>query len=74
MIIRNDQVEHVWSVQYEINFFEYSIFVRGTEDEMRAYMKSEMSYIGSYHALTEREIKAVNELKAKIYIAPVLKL
>lgn len=67
---RNGQLEMVWRVEYEINLFEYTIFVRGTEDEMRRYMTSEIGHVGKYSACTMRELDAVDTLHLPVYIAP----
>lgn len=69
-IERNGQLEMVWRVEYEINLFEYTIFVRGTEDEMRRYMTSEIGHVGKYSACTMRELDAIDILHLPIYIAP----
>ena len=62
----------VWQVTYEKNRFKFSIFVEGTEPEMRAYLNSEMGFVGSYHACTKDEVKAARLLRFPIYIAPEL--
>ena len=62
----------VWKVNYKINGFQYSLFIRGTEDEMRKYMDSEMGFVGSYHAINEMEEKEAKDLGFKIYWAPEL--
>ena len=70
MIVRNNQVEHIWQVQYEKSRFQYYIYIKGTEDEMREYMESEMGFVGRYSALSEKEKEALHTLRAKVYIAP----
>lgn len=63
--------ERVWKVEYINNErFSYSLFIRGTESEMRDYLESEMGYVGRYHALSPFEIKAIEDLQLKIYLAP----
>ena len=52
------------------NGFKKPLFIRGTEDEFRAYMTFEFGYVGAYHALTDDEIAAANKLRIPIYIAP----
>ena len=69
-VVRRNQIEHIWKVSYIKNGFKFPIFVRGTEDEMRDYLESEMGYVGSYHALTEKEEGAVYELQLTVYLAP----
>lgn len=71
-VVRNNQVEQVWRIEYENKMFQQIILVRGTEDEVREYMDSEMGFMGKYHALTESEIQAAHKLDIKIYIAPKL--
>lgn len=63
--------ERIWKVDY-INKerFEYSIFVRGTESELHDYLNSEMGFVGRYHALSPFEVKSVEDLQLKIYLAP----
>ena len=72
MIVRNGQVEQIWSVSYRHNGFKYSIYVRGTESEMQDYMESEMGFVGSYFALSSKEIDAITTLQTTVYIAPKL--
>lgn len=72
LIARNNQVVQVWKVRYLHNYFEWPLFVSGTEDEMREYLDSEVGYVGSYRALTDQEVSAVKVLGLKIYIAPQL--
>ena len=69
-IERDGYLEQVWKVDYEYRRFKFSLFVRGTEPEMHAYMESEMGYVGGYHACTDKELDAVKTLKIPIYIAP----
>ena len=71
-IIRNDEIEQVWRVEYEHKLFKQLILVRGTESEMQEYMNSEMGYVGSYRACTDREIDSAKFLRIPIYIAPKL--
>lgn len=72
LIVRNDEPEQVWRVEYKNNYFQQVILVRGTWHEMLAYMESEMGFVGRHHALTEDEIRAAKKLDIKIYIAPEL--
>lgn len=72
-VVRHNQLEHVWKVVYENNYFEQPIFVRGTEDEMREYMESEFGYVGKYHACNDQQVDYINKLRLKIYIAPQLR-
>lgn len=63
--------ERVWKVEYINNErFSYPLFIRGTEAEMHDYLESEMGYVGRYHALSPLEIKAIEDLQLKIYLAP----
>jgi len=71
-IQRNGYIEQVWRVEYQNKFFNQLILVRGTEPEARAYMESEMGFMGRYRACTEKELSAANVLKLPIYIAPKL--
>ena len=71
-IVRNNQIEEVWRVEYENNYFKQILFIRGTEDEFRDYMTSEFGFVGRYSACTDSELAAVNKLKIPIYIAPEL--
>ena len=73
MLVRNNQVEQIWQVQYEENGFKYYIYIRGTADEMYEYLDSEMGFVGQHHALDEKEKEALRILKAKVYIAPQLR-
>lgn len=70
LIVRDGQVVQVWQVGYKINGFEYALFVEGTEDEVKGYMRSEMAFMGRYSACTDDEIAAVKKLRLPIYIAP----
>ena len=69
-VVRRNQVERVWKINYTKNGFRWPIFIRGTEDEMRDYLESEMGYVGSYHALTKQEEDAVYQLQLTVYLAP----
>lgn len=69
-IIRNNRIEEVWMVTYTENGFKKPLFIRGTEDEFRAYMEYEFGYVGAYTALSNSELKAVEKLRLPIYIAP----
>ena len=69
-IVRNNQIEEVWRVVYEENGFKKPLFIRGTEDEFRAYMGFEFGYVGEYFALTDAEVSAVKSMKIPIYLAP----
>ena len=71
-IIRNNEIEQVWRVEYEHKLFKQLILVRGTESEMREYMNSEIGYVGRYSACTDRELDAAKLLRIPIYIAPKL--
>jgi len=71
-IVRNNQIEEVWKVEYMNNYFKQVLFIRGTEDEFRSYMESEFGYVGRYSGCTDDEIAAVNKLRIPIYIAPEL--
>ena len=68
----NGDIELIWRVEYEYRGFKQLILVRGTENEMRAYMDSEMGYVGRYSACSDREIDAAKVLKLPVYIAPKL--
>lgn len=68
-IERNGQLEMVWGIEYELHFFKFTLFVRGTEDEMREYVTSEFGYVGRYSACTDKELVAVNTLHLPIYLA-----
>ena len=70
LIVRNGQPENVWMVTYTENGFKKPLFIRGTEDEFRAYMEYEFGYVGGYHGLTDEEVNAVKKLRLPIYIAP----
>lgn len=73
IIQRKGQVVQVWEIEYQSEErFMYKLFVRGTEDEVRAYMESEMGYMGRYSACTDEEIRAIRKLRMKIYLAPQL--
>ena len=71
-MVRNNQIEEVWRVEYSNKFFQQVVFIRGTEAEMRAYMESEFGYVGRYHACTFHELDAIETLGLKIYLAPEL--
>ena len=71
MIIRNKQLEQVWLFTIERNMFETVLFIKGTESEVLDYINSELpNDNGRYHAITEDEIKLLEKLNIKIYIAP----
>lgn len=70
MIVRNNQIELVWRVEYNNKHFKQVIFVRGTEDEVRDYMESEFGFMGKYHACADKEVDAIETLRMPIYIAP----
>lgn len=73
MVVRNNQVEQIWQVQYDENGFKYYIYIRGTADEMYDYLNSEMGFVGQHHALSDKEKDALWILKAKVYIAPEIR-
>jgi len=61
----------IWQIQYmNEERFSYKLFVRGTEEEVSAYMKSEMGFMGRYSACTKEEEKAIKTLGLKVYLAP----
>ena len=67
-----EKLEEVWRVEYSNRLFNQLICIRGTEDEMRAYMESEFGYVGKYSACTSKELDAIDILSIPIYIAPKL--
>lgn len=67
-----ERLEEVWRVEYSNRLFDQLICVRGTEDEMRAYMESEFGYVGRYSACNGKELDAIGILGIPIYIAPKL--
>ena len=69
-IERDGYLERVWKVKYSSHGFKYCILIRGTEPEMRAYLESEMGFVGGYRALSDREIDYAEALDIPIYIAP----
>lgn len=71
-ILRNNYVEQVWRVEYREKFFQWVLFIRGTEPEMQEYMESEIGYVGSYHAISDADIDRAKKLGFKIYLAPEL--
>lgn len=73
MIVRNNQVEQIWQVEYDENGFKYHIYIRGTADEMYDYLNSEMGFVGRHHALSDKEKDALHILNAKVYIAPEIR-
>jgi len=72
LVVRKTGVEHIWRIKYTDRGFDYHIYVRGTESEVRAYMECEMGHMGAYTALTDKEKEAVALLKCPIYLAPQL--
>lgn len=72
LIVRNDQPVLVWKVTYVgyKNGFDLTIFVEGTEEEMKDYLESEVGYVGKYRALSDSKIECVSSLGIKIYTAP----
>lgn len=66
-----------WLVSFWKNGFEGKMLVYGTEEEMWAYLNSEIGggddrHIGnySYTGATEAEVKAAKLLKIKAYLCP----
>ena len=72
-VVREDyKVEMIWRIEYEYKLFKWTLFVRGTYDEMRDYVESEIGYVGRHSACNEAEISAINKLHLPVYIAPKL--
>lgn len=69
-IARNGQLEMVWKYTMMVNGFQTNVFIRGTEDEMLAYAKSELPYEGSYHAIDFEMAEALGKLGIPVYCAP----
>lgn len=69
-ILRNNEIEETWRIEYENKMFQQLILVQGTESEMRAYMESEFGYVGRYSACTDAELRAANQLRIPVYLAP----
>ena len=69
-ILRNNEIEETWRIEYENKMFKQLILVQGTESEMRAYMESEFGYVGRYSACTDTELRAAKQLRIPIYLAP----
>ena len=65
----DDTVYGIWKVTYKNNGFDFPLFVRGSENEVREYMESEFGYMGRYTMLTDEEVDCVYALRLTIYIA-----
>lgn len=73
IIVRNGEIEHIWKYRIVQNGFETLLFVRGTETEVREYLRTEYPHDKGWHSgCTDAEVQAARALGAKIYIAPQL--
>ena len=61
----------IWKVYITINGFKTIIMVEGTEEELGAYIDSEIKHAG-YVGATEKDVEAYKALKLPIYCAPTL--
>lgn len=59
-----------WLIELEQRGFASKCLMYGTEEEIHAYMESEIGYMPSYSGATEKEVEAARLLKIKAYIAP----
>ena len=62
-------MKRVWIVRNKENGFEYIILVKGTEDEVVDYIRSELKSAFTYCGATEDEVKMATMLGIKIYLA-----
>ena len=62
-------MKKVWKVGYHFNGFDAPIAVYATEEELVAYMKSELGFQYGYTAMAEYEVEAWKACRLKIYMA-----
>lgn len=71
--VRQGLMERVWELSGSmvINGFEMNttLYVRGTENEMRTYMESESPFKFGYH-YSAVDFETVKKITNKIYLAP----
>lgn len=63
----------IWIVRMEHRGFEGLILVYGSEDELRAYVTSELGYMPGYTGARDDEVEALRKMRVKVYLAPEVK-
>lgn len=61
-----------WIVKINVNGFKSAVMISGTEQELQAYIETELPCATSYRGATEDELEAAQALGLPVYCASSL--